>query len=214
MMNDPIGDMLTRIRNGQMRGKTTVETPASKLRAWVLDVLADEGYIRGYEKNDGKDGHPAFEISLKYYEGEACHSRSEAGLQARSPRLHGRQGPAERPPGPGRVDCLHPQGRDVGCKCTGRQRRRRSALHRLLRRAQCLVLVRNRSSCPPGLTANVSGQTIEVKGPKGTRSFNATDDVTLAVEDGAVTVTPRGKSKRARQQWGMTRSMVRTSSSA
>ncbi|SMY06408.1 30S ribosomal protein S8 [Flavimaricola marinus] len=68
-MNDPIGDMLTRIRNNQMRGKSTVETPASKLRAWVLDVLADEGYIRGYEKVTGKDGHPALEISLKYYEG-------------------------------------------------------------------------------------------------------------------------------------------------
>ncbi|EET49110.1 30S ribosomal protein S8 [Thalassobium sp. R2A62] len=68
-MNDPIGDMLTRIRNGQMRGKSVVETPASKLRAWVLDVLADEGYIRGYESTTGKDGHPAFDISLKYYEG-------------------------------------------------------------------------------------------------------------------------------------------------
>jgi len=68
-MNDPIADMLTRIRNSQMRGKSTVVTPASKLRAWVLDVLADEGYIRGYEKTTGKDGHPALEISLKYYEG-------------------------------------------------------------------------------------------------------------------------------------------------
>ena len=68
-MNDPIGDMLTRIRNGQMRGKAAVETPASKLRGWVLDVLSDEGYIRGYEKKDGKDGHPAFNIELKYYEG-------------------------------------------------------------------------------------------------------------------------------------------------
>jgi small subunit ribosomal protein S8 len=68
-MNDPIGDMLTRIRNNQMRGKATVESPASKLRAWVLDVLADEGYIRGYESKSGNDGHPAFEISLKYYEG-------------------------------------------------------------------------------------------------------------------------------------------------
>ena len=68
-MNDPIGDMLTRIRNGQMRGKSTVKTPASKLRAWVLDVLADEGYIRGYEPATGKDGHPAFEISLKYFDG-------------------------------------------------------------------------------------------------------------------------------------------------
>ena len=68
-MNDPIGDMLTRIRNAQMRGKSTVQTPASKLRGWVLDVLADEGYIRGYEKTTGRDGHPALEISLKYYEG-------------------------------------------------------------------------------------------------------------------------------------------------
>ncbi len=68
-MNDPIGDMLTRIRNAQMRGKTSVETPASKLRARVLDVLADEGYIRGHEEMTGKDGHPAFRIDLKYYEG-------------------------------------------------------------------------------------------------------------------------------------------------
>ena len=61
---------------------------------------------------------------------------------------------------------------------------------------------------PSGVTASVSGQTVEIKGPKGTRSFTATDDVTLAVEDSAVSVTPRGKSKRARQQWGMSRTMV------
>ncbi|WP_099826088.1 30S ribosomal protein S8 [Oceaniglobus indicus] len=68
-MNDPLGDMLTRIRNSQMRGKSTVTTPASKLRAWVLDVLLDEGYIRGYEKSTDRNGHPTIEISLKYYEG-------------------------------------------------------------------------------------------------------------------------------------------------
>jgi len=68
-MNDPLGDMLTRIRNAQLRGKSTVSTPGSKLRAWVLDVLADEGYIRGYEKTTGDDGHPAIEISLKYDDG-------------------------------------------------------------------------------------------------------------------------------------------------
>ena len=68
-MNDPIGDMLTRIRNAQMRGKSTVSTPASKLRVWVLDVLADEGYIRGYEKTSSDDGHGAIEISLKYFDG-------------------------------------------------------------------------------------------------------------------------------------------------
>ena len=61
---------------------------------------------------------------------------------------------------------------------------------------------------PKGVTAEIKGQTIEVKGPKGTRSFTATDDVDLLLEEGAVTVKPRGTSKRARQQWGMTRSMV------
>jgi small subunit ribosomal protein S8 len=68
-VNDPIGDMLTRIRNAGMRHKSTVRMPASKLRAWVLDVLADEGYIRGYEKVTGERGHPELEVSLKYYEG-------------------------------------------------------------------------------------------------------------------------------------------------
>jgi large subunit ribosomal protein L6 len=61
---------------------------------------------------------------------------------------------------------------------------------------------------PNGVTASLSGQTIEVKGPKGTRSFTATDDVTLALEENAVTVKPRGLSKRARQQWGMSRTQV------
>ena len=61
---------------------------------------------------------------------------------------------------------------------------------------------------PKGVSATLSGQTLEVKGPKGTRSFTATDDVTLAVEDDAVSVKPRGLSKRARQQWGMSRTQV------
>ena len=61
---------------------------------------------------------------------------------------------------------------------------------------------------PGGVTASVSGQTVEVKGPKGTRAFTATDDVTVAVEDGTLTVKPRGTSKRARQQWGMSRTQV------
>ena len=55
-MNDPLGDMLTRIRNAQMRGKSTVSSPASKLRAWVLDVLTDEGYIRGYDRKSSENG--------------------------------------------------------------------------------------------------------------------------------------------------------------
>ncbi len=61
---------------------------------------------------------------------------------------------------------------------------------------------------PSGVTATVSGQTISVKGPKGNRSFTATDDIDIIVEGNVVTVKPRGNSKRARQQWGLSRSMV------
>jgi small subunit ribosomal protein S8 len=68
-LSDPVGDMLTRIRNAQMRGKSTVSTPASKLRGWILDVLKDEGFIRGYEAMDDENGKPQFSISLKYFEG-------------------------------------------------------------------------------------------------------------------------------------------------
>ena len=68
-MNDPLGDMLTRIRNAQMRGKSSVISPASKLRCWVLDVLQSEGYIRGYSETKTDNGSGELEIELKYYEG-------------------------------------------------------------------------------------------------------------------------------------------------
>ena len=61
---------------------------------------------------------------------------------------------------------------------------------------------------PGGVTAEVKGQTVSVKGPKGTRSFTAGDDVDILLDGNVVTIKPRGLSKRARQQWGMTRSMV------
>ena len=69
-MNDPLGDMLTRIRNAQMRKKGKVTTPGSRIRANVLDVLKDEGYIRGYSTTDFGNGRTEFDIELKYYEGQ------------------------------------------------------------------------------------------------------------------------------------------------
>ena len=69
-MNDPIGDMLTRIRNAQMRRRPKVSTPASNMRARVLDVLAEEGYIRGYTRVQQKGELPEFEIELKYFNGQ------------------------------------------------------------------------------------------------------------------------------------------------
>jgi len=68
-MTDPLGDMLTRIRNAAGRRKSTVTTPASKLRARVLDVLQTEGYIRGYSEVSYDDGKAEINIELKYYEG-------------------------------------------------------------------------------------------------------------------------------------------------
>ena len=67
-MTDPLGDMLTRIRNGAARRKSSVSTPASKLRARVLDVLQAEGYIRGYSEVS-ENGKTELQIELKYYEG-------------------------------------------------------------------------------------------------------------------------------------------------
>lgn len=61
---------------------------------------------------------------------------------------------------------------------------------------------------PQGVTATITGQSIEMKGPKGTRNFTATDDIDLILEDGSVLVKPRGTSKRARQQWGLARSVI------
>jgi small subunit ribosomal protein S8 len=69
-MNDPLGDMLTRIRNAQMRRRPKVVTPASNLRAHVLDVLAEEGYIRGSARVDHKNGLSELEIELKYSNGQ------------------------------------------------------------------------------------------------------------------------------------------------
>ena len=70
MMTDPIGDMLTRIRNGQRAHKSQVNSPASKLRARLLDVLQREGYIRGYTRFEMDAGKPELQIELKYHEGE------------------------------------------------------------------------------------------------------------------------------------------------
>jgi small subunit ribosomal protein S8 len=69
-LNDPLGDMITRIRNAQLRNKSKVSTPGSRLRARVLDVLQSEGYIRGYSTVEFGTGRTEFEIELKYFDGE------------------------------------------------------------------------------------------------------------------------------------------------
>jgi len=68
-MNDPIGDMISRIRNAAMRNKASVSTPGSRFRASVLEVLKTEGFIRGFSQTEHKDGRTEFEIELKYFDG-------------------------------------------------------------------------------------------------------------------------------------------------
>ena len=97
-LSDPLGDMLTRIRNAQMRNRPKVSTPASKLRARVLDVLREEGYIRGYAEIEYGGGKTEFEIELKYYDGVSRHSRYQARFDAGPPRLFERAGSCRRSP--------------------------------------------------------------------------------------------------------------------
>ena len=69
-VSDPLGDMLTRIRNAQMRNRSTVSTPASRLRERVLEVMKEEGYIRGFSRIDYSGGKSEIEIELKYFDGQ------------------------------------------------------------------------------------------------------------------------------------------------
>ena len=70
MMTDPLGDLLARIRNAQQARKATVQSPASKIRANVLEVLQREGYIRGYSREEVRPGVAELTIELKYVDGE------------------------------------------------------------------------------------------------------------------------------------------------
>ena len=86
-VNDPIGDLITRIRNAGMRKKSKLSAPNSRLRASVLEVLKSEGYIRDFATVEHKDGRNEVEIELKYFDGAAGDPRDRARLEARPPRL-------------------------------------------------------------------------------------------------------------------------------
>ena len=89
-VNDPLGDLLSRIRNAQMRNKSKVSTPGSKMRARVLEVLKNEGYIRGYSSVEHKDGRSEFEIELKYFDGAQRRGspRAPRCIQLPVPQVH------------------------------------------------------------------------------------------------------------------------------
>ena len=83
-VNDPIGDMIARIKNAAMRKRSKVSTPASRMRGRVLDVLQSEGYIRGYALVEHLDKHPEFEIELKYFDGAEIARVSKPGRRVYS----------------------------------------------------------------------------------------------------------------------------------
>ena len=126
-VNDPLGDMLTRIRNAQMRKKGKVSTPGSRLRANVLDVLEQEGFIRGYTSTDHGNGRTEFDIELKYFGRRSGHQTDRTGVEAGPPRLRGRRRHAPRGQWTRYYDRFDAQGRH-GRPCRPREQRRRRGL--------------------------------------------------------------------------------------
>jgi small subunit ribosomal protein S8 len=114
-MTDPLGDMLTRIRNGQQAKKDSVLSPASKLRARVLEVLQREGYIRGYSRGRHRAPTRAADRA-EVFRRRACDQARCPRLQAGPPRLFGFQGAADVRNGLGITIVSTPQGRAFGCR--------------------------------------------------------------------------------------------------
>ena len=169
-MNDPLGDMLSRIRNAQMRNKSKVSTPGSKMRARVLEVLKTEGYIRGYVARRAQGRALGVRDRAEIFRRRAGDPRDRARVAAGPARLCLGEGDAAREQRPRHVDPVDPEGRDGGSRGA---RRRMSAAKSS---ARCSKAGRRNShvshrkkvgAMPSGVTAKVEGQTVKVKGPKG-----------------------------------------------
>ena len=142
-VNDPIGDMLTRIRNAQERGKSKVSTPHSKLRENVLNVLQGEGFIRGFAVVQQGNNKAEIEVELKYFDGAPV-IRELQRVSKPGRRVYASVGDAaDRLQRSWHLDPLDAQGCDVGRRRPRPERGRRSSLHRVLRSLTCLVSERN-----------------------------------------------------------------------
>ena len=133
-MNDPLGDMLTRIRNAQERRRPKVSSPASNLRARVLDVLVDEGYIRGYARVDHKNGLSEFEIELKYANGQPAIREIKRVSKPGRRVYKAVRDLANVANGLGVAILSTPKGVMSDSACARGERRRRDPLQRVLRR--------------------------------------------------------------------------------
>ena len=136
-MSDPLGDMLTRIRNAQRARHTACVAPASKLRANVLDALKREGFIRGFSAQELRPGVGQLRIELKYNEGEPV-IKEITRVSKPGRRVYSQdQGAAARLCRAWRLDPQHAAGRVERCRGPRRQCRRRSAVPRVLRKMAC-----------------------------------------------------------------------------
>ena len=204
-MSDPLGDMLTRIRNGQMANKSAIKAPASKLRANVLEVLRREGYIRGFETVDLGGGKTELSIELKYHNGEPV-IRELRRVSKPGRRIYtGVNDLPQRLQRPGHRDRLDAARRPVRRRGARGARRRRSPLHGVLIMSR---IGKHPVAVPGGVTVAIEGQTVSAKGKLGALAVTLPPEVEITLEDGKVTVAPRDAEKRARAMWGMSRSLV------
>ena len=209
-VNDPLGDMLTRIRNAQMRSKSKVSTPGSKLRERVLDVLKAEGYIRGYASVAHASGRSRARDRAEVFRRRAGDPRDRARLEAGPPRLCRRSRPAARQQRPRHRHPVDAEGRDVRSRRPRRECRRRSPLHACSRTSGRFDMSRigKKAGSPsrPASPPTCDGQTVTVKGPKGALQVVLHDDVIGQDGQGRDQGRRRATRPSARaRMWGMSR---------
>ena len=191
-MSDPLGDMLTRIRNGQKARQGAVSAPASKLRANVLEVLKREGYIRGFTAARARRRHRELTIELKYHEGEPVIREICAGLQARPARLFARSKDLPRVYNGLGISILStPRGVMSDNEARAANVGGESPLPRVLRNRRCRAVGKNPVTVPSGVTVTVDRQTGHAPRASSASSHarcRATSTVEL--EDGKLWVKP------------------------
>ena len=196
-LTDPLGDMLTRIRNGQRARKDSVLTPGSKLRARVLDVLQREGYIRGYSEEQMGPA-AGIRIELKYFEGQPAIKHvarvSKPGRRVYSgstelPRVMNGLGITIVSTPKGVLSDAEAREQNVGGEVLGRC----SDMSRIGKKPVTI---------PSGVTANIEGAVLSVKGPKGTLAMPLRDEISYVLGDDGIAVNPANDTKRARARSG------------
>ena len=166
-ITDPIGDLLTRIRNGQLRGLAKIKSPNSRLRARLLDVLQDEGFIRGYAEVEFKAGSKRTRNRTQISRGPAV-IRELKRVSTPGRRVYSSVKRTQAAsPGSGRVDRLHAAGRDDRHRTRAKRMSAAKFSARCSKERMMSRIGKKPVALPKGVTATVEGQTVKVKGPKG-----------------------------------------------